>query len=415
MRVAVVGSGVAGLVCADRLAREHEVTLFEADERPGGHVNTVDVDDGGRTIAVDTGFIVFNERTYPNFVALLRELGVAWKPSDMSFSVKSERTGLEYNGTSLNALFAQRSNALRPSFWRMVRDILRFYREAGELLGEGEEEALGSYLERKNYSEPFVRDHLIPMGAAIWSATPENMLRFPARTLVRFFHNHGFLQVDGRPQWLVVSGGSREWVRALLARFAGRLRTGTPVRGLRREGGRVVLSLPEGPETFDRVVLATHSDQALRMLSDATPLEREVLSKFGYQENRAYLHNDARLLPRRPLARAAWNVHQLEPPARLATVTYWMNRLQGFESREPWLVSLNVGDRVDASKVVREIVYHHPVYTKAAVEAQRRHADLNGSNGVYFAGAYWGYGFHEDGVNSALAVCRDLEREAVHA
>ena len=413
MKVAIVGTGISGMVAAYLMQSGCELTVFEAADRIGGHTNTVDVTRGDRTFAVDTGFIVFNERTYPNFIQLLGQLGVGWKNTEMSFSVRSDATGLEYNGTSLNALFAQRSNLVRPSFWRMVRDILRFYREARGLLDSNDDSiTLGEYLRQNRYSKEFVRDHIVPMGAAVWSARPEAMDVFPARYLVRFFENHGFLQVEGRPQWLVVEGGSRTYAEALTASFRDRIRLSTPVREIRRRNGGVELTTRDGSvERFDEVIIAAHSDQALRMLQDPSDLEREVLGAFQYQPNEAVLHTDASLLPRRPLARAAWNYHIPVEPADRATVTYWMNALQGIDSPEPFCVTLNCTDRIDPQKILRRFDYHHPVYTPAAVAAQARHAEISGVNGVHYCGAYWGFGFHEDGVKSALQVGRMLGKE----
>ena len=416
MKIAVVGTGISGMVAARHLAEEHDVTVFEAAPYLGGHTNTLDVDEDGRTLAVDTGFIVFNEKTYPAFCALMRELGVAWKPSDMSFSVKNEASGREYNGTSLNGMLAQRTNALRPSFWRMVRDILRFYREAPAVLdADDDTTTLGEFLERGRYSRAFIEDHLSPMGAAVWSARPEGMRAFPLRFLVQFFHNHGFLQVEDRPQWLVIDGGSRSYVEPLMRPLAGRVRLNTPVVRVRRverqAGTGVELRTKDGEEAvFDRVVLATHSDQSLRMLADATPLERELLGAFGYERNDAVLHTDAALMPRRRRAWASWNYHVTDPPSERSTVTYWMNKLQGLDARREYFVTLNRSDSVDPSKVLRRIAYQHPIFTTQAVAAQKRHAEIDGVHGVHFCGAYWRWGFHEDGVQSALAVLANVQR-----
>ena len=415
MKVAVVGTGISGLVAARGLHREHDLTVFEAADWIGGHTNTLELDTPDGPLAVDSGFIVFNEKTYPNFCALLRELGVAWKDSDMSFSVRCEGSGLEYNGTDLNGLFAQRTNVLRPSFWRMVRDILRFYREAPAVLERPDDETtLGQYLEENGYSRLFVEKHLVPMGAAVWSSTPETMLRFPLRFLVQFFHNHGFLRVDDRPQWLVVRGGSREYVQPLIEPFRDRIRLRTPVVEVRRTSAGVLVRTASGEETlFDRVVLATHADQSLRMLSDATPLEEEILGAFEFQRNDVVVHTDDRLMPRRRRAWASWNYHVTDPASELPTVTYWMNNLQGLEVETPYFVTLNRTAEVDESKILRELVYHHPIFTRRSVLAQRRHAEIDGVACVHFCGAYWRYGFHEDGVQSALAMLGNLEREAV--
>ena len=416
MKVAVVGTGISGLVAARALHAEHELTVYEAADRIGGHTHTVEVDGPKGPVAIDTGFIVFNEATYPGFCALLRELGVDWQPSTMSFSVRCETTGLEYNGTSLDALFAQRSNLVRPSFWRMVRDILRFYREAPVLLERPDDEVtLGEYLERGRYSRAFVEQHILPMGSAVWSSRPDEMRRFPMRFLVQFFHNHGFLRVNDRPQWLVVRGGSRSYVAPLVAPFRDRIRLSTPIERLERASGGVRLCTAAGEEAlYDRVVLATHGDQALRLLADATPAEREVLGAFRTQRNDVVLHTDPSLMPRRRRAWASWNYHVTDPPSDLPTVTYWMNELQGLGGETPYFVTLNRGDDIDPRAVLRRMVYHHPIYSTAAVRSQARHAEIDGAHGVHFCGAYWGYGFHEDGLQSGLTVAARLgARETV--
>jgi len=414
MRIAVVGTGVSGLVAARELAPNHELTVFEAGEWVGGHTNTVEVDAASGRQRVDTGFIVFNERTYPRFCALLRELGVEWRKSDMSFSVRREATGLEYNGTSLSGMLARRSNALRPSFWRMVRDVLRFYREAPALLHGADDPTFVEYLERGGYSREFVDDHLVPMCSAVWSARPETLRSFPMRFLVRFFDNHGFLQVDGRPQWLVVRGGSSSYVDPLVEPFRDRIRLRTPVRRIERRPDGVHVQTARGEtEVFDRVVLATHADTSLRLLADATRAERTVLGAFEYQRNDVVLHTDASLMPRRRRAWASWNYHVADPPSELPTVTYWMNNLQGLAGDTEYFVTLNRTDDIDPAKVLRTFVYDHPVFTTEAVRAQERHAEIDGAERVHFCGAYWGYGFHEDGVRSGQEVARRLELEYV--
>jgi predicted NAD/FAD-binding protein len=417
MRVAVVGSGIAGLLSAALLARAHEVVLFEADERLGGHTHTHRVERFGRVWEIDSGFIVFNERTYPNFIRLLALLGVASQPTTMSFSVRDERDGLEYNGTDLNRLFAQRRNLLRPSFHRMVRDILRFYREAPALLaGTDDGPRLGDWLVQRRYSRQFVEQHLIPLGAAVWSADPRVMLGFPARYLVQFFANHGFLQVNDRPGWRVVRGGSQRYVEVLARDLGARVRLRAPVGEILRRRDGVRLRVVGGePELFDAVVIATHSDQALAMLGDARPAEREILGAMPYQRNQAVLHTDARLLPRSRRAWAAWNYHVLARPPAAATVTYNMNLLQGLDAPQPFCVTLNRTADVDPTAVIARMQYDHPVHTQASVAAQRRWAEINGVERTWFCGAYWGYGFHEDGVRSALAVaaCFGLDLEAL--
>ena len=405
------------MVAAHHLSREHEISLFEADTRVGGHTHTVEVRHGGNTFAIDTGFIVFNDWTYPNFVALLDELGVDSQASEMGFSVRCERTGLEYNGKTLNTLFAQRRNLLRPSFLRMVADILRFNGSATELLRSGNDQLpLGEYLERERFSRSFIDHYIIPMGAAVWSSRPIDMLRFPARYFVEFFSNHGFLNVNDRPVWRVVRGGSREYVKRLVAPFADRIHTGTPVASIQRQPLKVLVRLKSGAvEAFDQVFIACHSDQALKLLADPSHEEREILGAITYQANEAVLHTDVRFMPRRRLAWAAWNYHlPIEQYERVA-VTYNMNILQGLDAPIDFLVTLNRSEHIDPACILGRYVYHHPVYTTAAVAAQRRRPEINGARRTYFCGAYWGYGFHEDGVNSALVALDTFRRQRTHA
>jgi predicted NAD/FAD-binding protein len=413
----VVGAGVAGLHAAWRLSREHEVTLFEANDYPGGHTATVDVEWAGRNYAVDTGFIVFNDWTYPNFIAMLTELGVAWQPSNMSFSLRCERSGLEYNGTSLNTLFAQRRNALRPSFLRMIADILRFNARSKTLVGQLDDSlTLGAYLEQGSYSRQFIEHYVVPMGRAIWSAEASAMLRFPARFFVEFFDRHGFLNVDDRPLWQVVKGGSREYVRALLAAARLELRLGTPVAGIRRMPGEVRVRTRTGDvASFDHVFLACHSGQALAMLEAPSTAEREVLSSFPYSSNEVILHTDDSVLPRRPLARAAWNYHLLTDPQEPVALTYDMNTLQSLAAPVRFLVTLNNRRAIDERKVLRTFQYDHPVYSPEAVAAQARHRELNGAQRTYFCGAYWRCGFHEDGVVSAQTALAHFNEDLARA
>lgn len=413
MRIAVVGTGVAGLVAARALAPAHELVVFEAADWIGGHVHTLAVPGAdGADVAVDTGFIVFNRRTYPRFCALLAELGLEPQASDMSFSVSSEASGLEYEGSGWNGLLARRSNALRPRFWRMLRDLLRFYREAAATLeGPDDGTTLGEFLARGRYSAAFVDEHLVPMASAVWSARAADLAGFPLRFLVRFFHNHGFLQVEGRPQWLVVPGGSWRYVERLVAPFRERIRLATPVTRVERTPAGVrVRTARGGDELFERVILATHSDTSLRLLVDATAREREVLGAFGTQANDVVLHTDARLMPRTRRAWASWNYHLARTPSPLPTVTYWMNRLQSLPGPRDWFVTLNRTAEIDPAAVLARFTYHHPLYSRAACAAQARHAEIDGAHGVHFCGAYWGHGFHEDGVRSAEAVLARLPR-----
>jgi len=416
MRIAVIGSGISGMVAAYRLSREHDVTVYESGDRIGGHTHTVDVNYQGRDYAVDTGFIVFNDWTYPNFIRLLDELEVPWQPSKMSFSVRCEKSGLEYNGTSLNSLFAQRRNIARPSFLRMVADIVRFNHHAPRLLDiPADGLSLSDYLRREGYSTYFVDHYIIPMGAAIWSSRPVDVLDFPARFFVEFFSNHGFLSVNDRPTWRVIRGGSREYAKRLTAPFASRIHLSTPVASLQRQPHQVAVRLKNGSvENFDQVFIACHSDQALKMLSDASHEEREILGAIPYQANEALLHTDRSLMPTRPLAWAAWNYHLPIEKFGRVTVTYNMNILQSLPAPAQFLLTLNRGDAVDPSKVLGRYVYHHPVYTAAAVAAQRRRHEINGVRRTYYCGAYWSYGFHEDGVNSALVSVEELHRRQQH-
>lgn len=413
MKVAIVGAGIAGNVVARRLHPAHEITVFESGAHVGGHSHTHDVEIHGRRLAVDTGFIVFNDRTYPRFTALLRELDVAAVESRMSFSVRNEATGLEYNGTSLNALFAQRRNLLRPSFLGMVRDILRFNREAPALLEQpGGELPLAEFLARGRYGRAFREHYVLPMGAAIWSTDPASMLAFPARFFIRFLHNHGMLSIDDRPVWKSIQGGSARYVDRLTAPFRHRIRLETPVEWIRRLPDGVILK-PRGQQAqhFDAVFLACHSDQALGILSDPSDCEREVLAAIPYQANEAVLHTDARLLPRRKLAHAAWNYHVEPDGSGPVALTYHMNILQRLDSPVPLLVTLNRSAAIDPALVLRRITYHHPLFSPASIAAQARQRELNGARRTYFCGAWWRNGFHEDGVVSAEDAITHFEQD----
>jgi predicted NAD/FAD-binding protein len=416
MRIAIIGSGIAGMTAAYRLQqRGHEITVYEANGYYGGHTATMDVERNGRTWAIDTGFIVFNDWTYPNFIALLNELNVQWQYSDMSFSLRCEKTGLEYNGTSVNSLFAQRLNVLRPSFLRMIYDILRFNKDAKRFLNTpGGNATLAEFIKTHGYSAAFTERYIVPMGRAIWSATESAMLDFPARFFIEFFERHGFLNVDDRPVWRAIKGGSREYARKLVASFQHRIRLNSPVAGVNRSAEQVSVRTMRGEvEHYDQVVFACHSDQALRMQEQPSVAEREILGAFPYQENEVMMHTDMRMLPRKPLARAAWNYHLLTREQDRVALTYDMNVLQGLTAPERFLVTLNRNQDIDPASVLGSYVYHHPVYTPGAVAAQQRYAEVNGVNRSYYCGAYWGNGFHEDGVVSAQkmllqfdAVCR---------
>jgi predicted NAD/FAD-binding protein len=406
MRIAIIGAGVSGLVAARLLSRRHDVTVYEAGEYAGGHTNTVHVDVAGERHAVDTGFIVFNHRTYPNFTRLLEQLGVESRETEMSFSVACDRTGLEYNGTSINTLFAQRRNLVSPGFHRMVLDILRFNREGGEQAARMNGASVGEFLSTHGYGERFRAHYLVPMGAAIWSCPPQTFIDFPVRFVMDFFHNHGMLQVSGRPVWRVIRGGSARYVERLTTPFADRIRLRTPVAGVRRRAGGVDVRAGGRVEPFDEVVMAVHADQALEILEDAGPDERRLLRAFPYQPNEAVLHTDTRVLPRRRRAWAAWNYRLPAQTVQDVTVTYNMNILQRLESRQVFCVSLNSSAGVAPERVLRRFTYHHPIYTSSRELAQKAHHAAIRRHGTSFCGAYWGYGFHEDGVNSALAVAR---------
>ena len=414
MRIAIVGAGVSGLVAAHLLAREHEIIVFEAGAHAGGHTNTVRVDTAEETHQIDTGFIVFNDRNYPNFERLLRRLHVACQPSEMSFSVADEHGAFEYNGASPNGVFATRAMLREVWFHRMLTEIPRFQRAARALLASGEDgPSLAGWLEAQRFSRPFIERVVVPQAAAVWSADPRQMSSFPARFLAEFFDNHGMLSLLGRPRWRVVRGGSARYVEALTRPFADRIRLGAPVTEIRRRDDHIELrSRGQEAERFDQVVIASHSDQALAMLADASAREHEILGAIPYQRNEAVLHTDVRLLPRRRRAWASWNYHLLDEPQPRATVTYHMNRLQTLSSRHEFLVTLNRSEAIDPARVIQTFDYAHPVFTTAGVAAQRRIEEISGQNRTHYCGAYWGFGFHEDGVRSALRVAEGLGIQA---
>ncbi len=415
MRIAIVGAGISGLTVAHLLDPTHDVTVFEAAGYAGGHTHTVRVDTPHQTHHVDTGFIVFNDRNYPRFERLLARLGVESQPSTMSFSVSDGRGDFEYSGASPNGLYAKRAHLVTPWFQRMVADLYRFNRAARALVrdpppGDGEAQiSLGHWLERERFSRPFIDRLIVPQAAAVWSADPAQMWTFPARFLAEFFDNHGMLGVRGRPRWRTVSGGSARYVEALTGRLRGRVRLDTPVRSVARAADHVLVT-PRGgePERFDEVVLATHTDQALALLADGTDVERELLGALPYRDNEAVLHTDTAMLPRRRRAWASWNYHLLTAPRGHATVTYHMNRLQSLRAEREFCVTLNRSEAIDPSRIIRRIHYAHPVYTAAGVAAQARVAEISGHNRTHFCGAYWGSGFHEDGVVSAERVAARL-------
>ncbi len=403
--IAIIGSGIAGLTVAAALHPQHAITVYESAGWIGGHSNTVDVEERGRRLAIDTGFIVCNDRTYPNFLKLLDRLGVATQASAMSFGLQHEVSGLEYSGSTLGTLFAQRRNLLSPSFLGMLVDILRFNAAARRSLEATDDGAtLGEWLAERGYGRALIDHYLVPMGRAIWSAEAGALLGFPARFFIEFFTRHGLLSLDDRPEWRTVVGGSRQYVTALVAPFRARIRLATPVTAVARLTNGIALTLGGGATArHDAVVFACHADTALALLADPSAPEREILGSFPFQANEALLHTDERVLPRNPRARAAWNYHLRRDPHAGCAITYDMNLLQSFTSERRYFVSLNLGDRIDPARVLASFSYAHPVYTPAGVAAQRRHAEISGVRRTFYCGAYWRHGFHEDGVVSALA------------
>jgi predicted NAD/FAD-binding protein len=407
MRIAIIGSGIAGLTCAHLLARQHALTVFEAADWVGGHTHTVDVNWGGQQYALDTGFIVFNDWTYPHFIRLLKHLGVASRPTQMSFAVHDPASGLEYNGHDLDTLFAQRRNLLSPGFWGMLRDILRFNRQALADLDNRrieEDTTLGSYLRTHGYGRRFINHYIVPMGSAIWSMSRADMLGFPLQFFVRFCRNHGLLSVNQRPQWRVIEGGSRSYVAPLCQPFAERIRRNCPVARVIRDPDGVTVISAAGTERFDKVVFACHSDQALALLATPSADERAVLGTLTYASNDVVLHTDTRLLPRRRRAWASWNYRLGGAEQAPAALTYNMNILQGIDAPVTFCVSLNQTAQIDPAQVLARFSYSHPQYSLAALAAQARQGELQGRQHSYYCGAYWGNGFHEDGVLSALKV-----------
>jgi predicted NAD/FAD-binding protein len=416
-RVAVIGSGISGLSAAYTLAPEAQVTLFEAGSYFGGHTHTVDITLGGVTHGVDTGFLVFNERTYPKLIQLLGDLGVETTASDMSFSVKAPDIGLEWSGSDLNTVFAQRRNLVRPAFLRMLADILRFNKLTTALAEQGAEAALaqpiGDFLAEHRFSASFRDWYFLPMIGCIWSCPTDQMLRFPIATMIRFCHNHGLLQVTERPRWFTVTGGARNYVRKMLPRITD-ARLNTPVRSVRRSPAGVFVVTDHGTEHFDEVVMACHSDQSLALLADPSPAEREVLGAIRYHRNRAVLHTDTSVLPTRPLAWAAWNYERAtDAPREQAAVClhYLINRLQPLPFSQPVIVSLNPVREPAAGSVHGEFDYAHPVFDQAAIAAQRRLPELQGQAHTWFCGAWTRYGFHEDGLMSGLAAAEGLRQQ----
>ena len=415
MKIAIVGAGISGLVCAHLLQEQHEITVFEAAPYAGGHTNTIRVDTAYETHHVDTGFIVFNDRNYPNFTRLLGQLGVEHQASHMSFAVADESGDFEYSSGSVTGLYAKPGHALSRSFQRMVLEYVRFNKKGRELLADPSANgtpSLREWLDDCGFSQAFVDKLIVPQASAVWSADPDQMWEFPARFMVEFFANHGMLELTGRPKWMTVKGGSRRYVEELVAPFQDRLRLSCPIGAVRRpDDGVEIVPVDGEAQVFDEVVLAVHSDQALKMLGgDASATERELLAAIPYQANEAVLHTDRALLPKRRRAWSSWNYHLLQDPPGKTTVTYHMNRLQSLRADREFCVTLNRSEAIAPEKVIRTISYAHPVFTAAGTAAQQRWDEISGRNRTHFCGAYWGWGFHEDGVVSALRACEPLLR-----
>lgn len=410
MKIAIVGAGISGLTSAYYLAKHHQVTVFEAGNYLGGHTDTHSVEIAGKVVNVDTGFIVFNEQNYPNFSQLLSELDVSSQPTNMSFSVSNIKSGLEYNATDLNKLFCQRRNLLNFRFYRMLWDLLRFYREAPRLLSEEDDGlTLGQYLTINNYSEIFINDHLIPMACALWSGPSMSVVDFPAQYFIRFMHNHHMLSLTNRPQWRVVTGGSKTYVDALVRQTDAEFITGSPVQRIERHLHGVTLTVHGEKCHFDKVIIAAHADQALRILDQPSETEVAILGGIGFQDNEMHLHTDVSLLPENPQAWASWNVRVGPELKQQCTVSYHMNTLQNLSSSEELIVSLNSGQSIDPKKVLVHRRYAHPIYNLSTLNAQRRWDEVTDLQHTFYCGAYWGWGFHEDGVSSALRVINALE------
>lgn len=409
-KIAIIGAGISGLSAGYYLSRKYEVSLFEKESRLGGHTHTIQVDSQTGKLPVDTGFIVHNTRTYPNLIKLLAELGVETQTSDMSFSVSHTKTDFEYSSRGTNGFFAQRSNFLSPKHYALLKEIFRFNRQSLELLShpQSDDVTLGEYMETKRFGQRFREFYLYPMASAVWSTSLAKILDFPAATLIRFFDNHGMLGVNTHPEWRVIKGGSNEYLKPLSAPFKERIFTGQNILSVRRTDAGVKLTFADKEMWFDEVVFACHGNQILPLLPDATETEREVLKNFQTSRNETVLHTDSKILPRNRNARASWNYHVNEASQGGTTLTYHMNRLQSLATKEDYCVSLNTNGAVDKSAVLQNLIYHHPLYTREAVKAQKRWAEISGKNHTHFCGAYWLYGFHEDGLNSALRVAQSL-------
>ena len=420
MKIAIIGTGISGLTCAWHLHRQHDITVYEANDYIGGHTATVDVSVASGNYAIDTGFIVFNDRTYPRFERLLSEIGISGDPTEMSFSIHNDSNGLEYNGHSLASMFAQKRNMVNPRFLYFIYEILRFNKLAMSVdLADEQSRTLGEFLQLHKFSQYFAENYILPMGAAIWSSTLSDMRAFPLSFFIRFFRNHGLLEVTNRPQWYVIPGGSREYIKKLIVPFRDKILMRQPVRKVIRQQGKVIVETELSREVYDQVIFASHSDQALSMLGDATAEEQRVLGAMEYQDNEVVLHTDINMLPQSRAAWAAWNYH-LGPSVengqlrdnKLASLTYNMNILQNISSPETFCVTLNQTERIAPEKILRRFTYAHPVFSTSSMMAQQARSDINGVNNTWYCGAYWYNGFHEDGVHSALDVVDGISKLA---
>lgn len=410
MKIAIIGSGISGLTASYLLNKKHNITLFEKNDYLGGHTHTHDITIGEKNFSVDSGFIVYNEKTYPNFIKLLDILNVERQKTTMGFSIKSEVKNLEYAGNSIKSVFAQKRNYFRPSFLRMLIDIIRFNKKAKADLFMSSQVTLGQYLEQNSYSKSFINHYIIPMGAAIWSTTAKLMMDMPALFFIRFFSNHGLLQIKDRPGWWVIKNGSKEYVKKLIETFQERIRMKSEIKTIKRLAGKIIITHAGSheEETFDAVVIATHSNQALKLLADATEKEQTILGAIPYQTNSALLHTDTSILPKRKLAWSSWNYYLDQDEHKPVMLTYNMNILQRLDSDETFCVTLNSNDLIDQNKIIKELNYEHPLFTSESIKAQARKNEISGVNNTYYCGAYWRNGFHEDGVVSALDVCKNF-------
>ncbi|NQV36927.1 MAG: FAD-dependent oxidoreductase [Candidatus Marinimicrobia bacterium] len=410
MKIAIIGSGISGLTASYLLNKRHEITLFEKNDYIGGHTHTHDITIGEQTFSIDSGFIVYNEKTYPNFIKLLDILNVERQKTTMGFSVKSEVKNLEYAGNSLKSLFAQKRNYFRPSFLRMLADIIRFNKKAKTQMSMSPQVTLGQYLEQNSFSQSFINHYIIPMGAAIWSTTAKLMMDMPALFFIKFFNNHGLLQIKDRSGWWVIKDGSKEYVKKIIEPFQERIRVKSEIKTIKRSAGKIIIThtAKGDEEIFDAVVIGTHSNQALKLLADPTEKEHEILGAIPYQTNSALLHTDTSILPKRKLAWASWNYYLDQDEHKPVMLTYNMNILQRLDCDETFCVTLNSNDSIDQNKIIKELNYEHPLFTHESIKAQGRKNEISGVNNTYYCGAYWRNGFHEDGVVSALDVCKNF-------